>query len=191
MPHGMWDLSSLTRDQTCAPYRGPVLTTGPPRKSPKGNVRAGMVLQVLLNRRKGSLALSPHSSSLAVRPPSPGDVTSAKQFQTQKQLPVWDAAMSPGQLGVGCATLKERSGQSTKSLQASRSPDNNILLRMHELNWNGHIWMVGFEHIFFSCLSIFSSQARYSQCTSKNIPVVVTAMVKLDVLFIYINMEKF
>ena len=78
MPHGMWDLSSLTRDQTCAPYHGPVLTTGPPRKSPKGNVRAGMVLQVLLNRRKGSLALSPHSSSLAVRPPSPGDVTSGK-----------------------------------------------------------------------------------------------------------------
>ena len=78
MPHGMWDLSSLTRDQTCAPYSGPVLTTGPPRKSPKGNFRAGMVLQVLLNRRKGSLALSPHSSSLAVRPPSPGDVTSGK-----------------------------------------------------------------------------------------------------------------
>ena len=78
MPHGMWDLSSLTGDQTCAPYSGPVLTTGPPRKSPKGNFRAGMVIQVLLNRRKGSLALSPHSSSVAVRPLSPGGVTSGK-----------------------------------------------------------------------------------------------------------------
>ena len=106
------------------------------------------------------------------------------------RVPVWDAAVSPGQLGVGCATLKERSGQSTKALQANRSPDNNILLRMHELNWNGHIWMLGFEHIFFPCLSIFSSQAKCFQCTSKNIPVVVTAMVKLDILFIYINMEK-
>ena len=34
-PHGMWDLGSLTRDQTHGPYKGStVLTTGPPRKSP-------------------------------------------------------------------------------------------------------------------------------------------------------------
>ena len=32
MPHGMWDLSSLTRDRTCAPCIGRVLTTGPPGK---------------------------------------------------------------------------------------------------------------------------------------------------------------
>ena len=35
-PHSMWDLSSLTRDQTCIPCSGSkhgVLTTGPPGKS--------------------------------------------------------------------------------------------------------------------------------------------------------------
>ena len=32
MPHGMWDLSSLTRDWTCAPCIGRVLITGPPGK---------------------------------------------------------------------------------------------------------------------------------------------------------------
>ena len=40
MPHGMWDLNSLTRDQTCTPCIGSaVLTTGLP----------GKYLEVLLN----------------------------------------------------------------------------------------------------------------------------------------------
>ena len=34
MSHSMWDLSSLTRNGTCAPYIGSaVLTTRPPGKS--------------------------------------------------------------------------------------------------------------------------------------------------------------
>lgn len=36
MPHGLWDLSSLTRDGTCSPSRKHrVLTTGQARKSQK------------------------------------------------------------------------------------------------------------------------------------------------------------
>ena len=38
LPCGMWDLSSLTRDRTCAPYNGGMKsspTTGPPGKSPQ------------------------------------------------------------------------------------------------------------------------------------------------------------
>lgn len=40
--YGMWDLRSLTRDQTCAPFHGRVLTTGP----------AGNSLKLLLNAKK-------------------------------------------------------------------------------------------------------------------------------------------
>ena len=38
-PRGMWDLSSLTRDQTCPPaLEGKVLTIGPPGKSPDSSL---------------------------------------------------------------------------------------------------------------------------------------------------------
>ena len=44
VPHGMWDLSSLTRDPTHIPCIGSaVLTTGPPRKSLEDTVKMSHV----------------------------------------------------------------------------------------------------------------------------------------------------